>query len=239
MALKLFCYRKGNSILHRIPPLLKIFFMMFFCITAFLGGQKETTEEILQKSVYFQLLYCICICILLFMLSKASIRSVLQMRWVLWFGLMVTIFRLFPEDYSLIDSFELYKPILVNGLLAGGLYTIRFLFASFVCQMVFETTSSLEIREGFENIHIAVCRFLPFMKKYNLAFVISLAVTFIPEVFETWEKVTKASKARRGKKRGIISFFRNLFSEMAALLSILIGTADTKRRAILNRGFKI
>lgn len=237
MALKLFSYRKGNSILHRIPALLKILFMMVFCVTAFLGGSTETAEEILQKTVCFQLLYCICTCILLFFLSKASVRSVIQMRWVMWFGLMVTVFRLFPEDYSILKSFDLYKPVLVNGLLAGGLYTIRFLFATFVCQLVFETTSSLEIREGFENIHLAVCRGLPFMKRFNLAFVISLAVTFIPEVFETWEKVSKASRARRGNRKGLISFCRILFCEMAALLSILIESADIKRRAILNRGY--
>lgn len=222
MAIKLFCYRKGNSILHKIPALIKILFMMVFCVTCFLGVQMETSEEIFQKWVLIQLLYCSCICILLFFLGKGNFSTVLQMKWVLWFGLLVTVFRIYPD----------YK----NGLLAGGLYTIRFFFASFACQLIFETTSSLEIREGFEDVHKVVCKVLPFMKNINLAFVISLAVTFIPEVFETWNKVRLAKKARQGKKR---RFFQNLLVEITALLSVLLGLAETKRKAILNRGFSI
>ncbi len=222
MAVKLFCYRKGNSILHRIPALIKILFMMVFCVTCFPGGQMEKSEEILQKRVFFQLLYCICICILLFFLGKGTFSSVIQMKWVLWFGVLVTAFRIYPD----------YK----NGLLAGGLYTIRFFFASFACQMIFETTSSLEIRESFEGVHKALCKVLPFMRKFNLAFVISLAVTFIPEVFETWNKVCLASRARQGKKK---RFFQNLMAEMTALLSVLLGLAETKRKAIQNRSYEV
>ncbi len=195
---------------------------MVFCVTCFLGGSVETAEEILQKSVYFQLLYCVCICILLFFLGKGTWSSVRQMKWVLWFGLLVTLFRIYPD----------YK----NGLLAGGLYTIRFFFASFACQMIFETTSSLEIREGFEDVHKGICSVFPFMRKFNLAFVISLAVTFIPEVFDAWNKVRLASRARQGKKK---HFFRSLMAELTALLSVLLGLAETKRKAILNRGYSV
>lgn len=236
MAIKLFSYRKGNSVLHKMPALVKILFMMVFCVTCFLGGQMETTDEILKISTLIQLLYCICICILLFILGKGSFITVIQMRWVLWFGLLVTVFRLFPDDFETIKNYDLYKPILKSGLFAGGLYTLRFFFASFACQIIFETTSSLEIRESFESVHLVAEKIFPFMKKFNLAFVISLAVTFIPEVFETWNKVRLATKARQGKKR---RFFGTLLSEMTALLSVLLGLAETKRKAILNRGFSL
>jgi len=222
MAVKLFCYRRGNSVLHKIPALIKILFMIVFCVTCFTGGQMETTEEILQKSVFFQLLYCSCICILLFFLGKGKLSTVLQMKWILWFGLFVTVFKIYPD----------WK----NGLLSGGLYTVRFFFASFACQLIFETTSSLEIREAFEAVHKAVCRILPFMKKFNLAFVISLAVTFIPEVFEKWNTVRLASRARKGKEK---RFFATILAELTALLSVLLGLAEIKRKAILNRGFEI
>lgn len=235
MAVKMFSYRKGNSFLHKVPALIKILFMMVFCVTVFLGGQKENISEIFQKTVLFQLLYCVCICILLFVLGKGKISSVLQMKWVLWFGLLVTAFRLVPADWDIFKDKETSLPFITDGLLAGGLYTLRFFFASFACNMVFETTSSLEIRESFEGVHVAVSKVFPFMKKFNIAFVVSLAFTFIPEVFETWNKVRLASRARKGKKT---RFFQNLMSEMTALLSILIGLAETKRRAILNRGYK-
>jgi len=238
MAVKLFCYRKGNSPLHRMPALVKILFMIVFCVTAFIGGQEETSEEILQKSVFFNLLYCICTDILLFLLAKASFKSVLQMKWVLWFGLMVTTFRLVPENTSFLGSWELYKPVLENGLLSGGLYTLRFFFASFACQMIFETTSSLEIRESFENVHIVLCRAFPFFKSFNFAFILSLSITFIPEVFETWDKVRTAVRARKGKSRKFSVFFRILLTELTAIISILITKSENRRKAILNRGYE-
>ncbi len=234
MAVKLFCYRRGNSFLHKIPALVKILFMMIFCVTVFLGGQKESLEEILTLNVFIQIFISASVCILLFVLGKGKVSSIAQMKWVIWFGLFVTVFRLIPEDYNVFKDLEKLKPFLLTGLLSGGLYTLQFFFASFACQMIFETTSSLEIREGFENVHSAVCKVMPFMKKINLAFVISLAVTFIPEVFETWNKVRLASNARKGKKR---RFFSNLLTELTALLSVLLGLADIKRKAILNRGY--
>lgn len=236
MVIKLFCYRKGNSFLHKIPALIKILFMMLFCIGCFWGGQKETKEEILNIGILIHASVCFLICILLFVLGKGKVTSIAQMKWVIWFGLLVTVFRLVPENFSVLKDFEIYKPVLINGCLAGTLYTIRFFFASFACQMIFETTSSLEIREGFEAVHKGVCKILPFMKKFNLAFIISLAVTFIPEVFETWNKVTMASKARSGKKS---RFFQVLLCEITALISILLGLAENKRKAILNRGYSI
>lgn len=239
MAVKLFCYRKGNTLLHKVPALIKIIFMVVFCITAFLGGQMETVEEILVKPVFFQLLYCICVCILLFLLGKGRLSDVIQMKWILWFGLLVTVFRLIPEDEEMYRSWASYKPVFLNGILAGGLYTIRFFFASFACQMIFTTTSGLEIREAFENVHVAVCKILPFMKNFNLAFAVSLAVTFIPEVFETWNRVQLASKARRGNRKSFAVFFRVLFSELSALLSVMISKADIKHKAILNRGYRL
>ena len=239
MALRLFCYRKGNSILHKIPAIAKILFMTVFCITVFLGGQKEKMSEILQKQVYFHILYCICVDILLIFMGKGKISSVIQMKWILWFGLLVTIFRLFPGDFAVFKSWDLYKPIFLDGLFSGFLYTLKFFLCTFCCQMIFETTSCLEIREGFDSIHYFVSRIFPFLKKFNLAFILSMAVIFIPEVFESWEKIQKSSKARKGNVCGIIFFFRNLYHELYALLSVLILKVETYEKAVLNRGFEM
>lgn len=239
MAVKMFSYRRGQTPLHRFPAVLKIVFMMFFCVFIFSGtngASKETLEEILKFNVLVHLGICFAVNILLFVLGKGNASSIGQMKWVIWFGLLVTVFRLIPENYADFKDWNLYRKVLTDGIAAGTLYTLKFFSASFACQMIFETTSNLEIRESFEKVHRGICKILPFMKKFNLAFVISLAVTFIPEVFASWEKVRLACKARQGKKR---RFFQNLLAELMALLSVLIGLAETKRKAILNRGFQV
>ena len=53
---------------------------------------------------------------------------------------------------------------------------------------------------------------------------------------ETWDKVHLASMARSPKKKNLVSATSILLSELEALLSCLIFKAETKRKAILNRG---
>ncbi|MCF0241622.1 MAG: energy-coupling factor transporter transmembrane protein EcfT [Treponema sp.] len=236
MALRLFNYRKENTILHKIPAIVKILFMTVFCITVFIGSNGQDKYH---KVLNFQFLYCICVDILLMILGKGKLSDVLQMRWILWFGLFVTIFRLIPNDISIFKSYELYKPIMVDALKNGLIYTARFFFSTFACQMIFITTSGIEIRESFENVHKVICRFFPFMEKFNLAFIISLAITFIPEIFQFWEEVSKASKNRIGSKKGLVTFFRCLYQKISAVINIILTKAEIIEKAILNRGFEM
>ena len=108
---------------------------------------------------------------------------------------------------------------------------------AFSAQTVFETTSSLEIKNALENAQEKIAKILPPVKKLNPSLSLTLAINFIPEIFETWNKVHTAALARSntGKRKNLKNSIEMLFRELQSLLSCLLFYAETKRKALLNR----
>ncbi|MDO4505500.1 MAG: CbiQ family ECF transporter T component [Spirochaetales bacterium] len=218
MAVALFSYKNRTSVLHRIPSLIKILIMFSFCIFCF----KETTYE------HIKLPGCLAFSLLLFFLACGNWTTIKSLPYVFILGAFVTVLRMF----NFFPEFSFNK----EGFIWGILYTARLFITAFACQVIFETTSSAQIQDSLEQIENAFAKVIPPVKKMHGALLISLAINFIPLVFETWDKVHLASMARGPKKKNLVSATNILLSEMEALLSCLIFKAETKRKAILNRG---
>jgi energy-coupling factor transporter transmembrane protein EcfT len=122
-------------------------------------------------------------------------------------------------------------------MIEGFLYCSRFALISFFAEIIFETTSSLEIRICLEQIENAFSFIIPPLKKIRLSLIISLAITFIPQVFEKWNQVHLAVKARCPQKRKLHQSVSILMTELTALISCLMRAAETKRLSILNRTY--
>lgn len=125
----------------------------------------------------------------------------------------------------------------LNGCAAGILYTVRFFITTFTAQTIFETTSSLEIKGAVESVQDGIAHIFPPLRKWNPALVISLAINFIPQIFDTWSSVRTAARARTlSGKKSIAQAIRILYQEIQSLISCLLFKAETTRKAILNRG---
>ena len=96
--------------------------------------------------------------------------------------------------------------------------------------LLFRSTSSIEIREGLNTIERAIRHFfsrLPLLGKRispkpRFAEYISLFLSFIPDIFETWTTINMAWKARGGKQgpakiRTLVFVLISLSFEKAAL----------------------
>lgn len=245
MAVTLFSYKKGNSIIHKIPALIKLFILVIFCVLTFSGGTLNSINEILEIPLILRTTFCFLFSISFFILSGANWNSLKQLNFVFILGLAVTLFKFFyfPQDTTILqqeNKFLIYVIpgfyLNLNGLASGGLYTIRFLTTTLLAQVIFETTSSLEIKNALESFQNAISKIFPPLKKWNPAFVISLAINFIPQIFDTWNKIHLAALARsENKKNNLIQVIKNTFFEIQALFSCLLHQAETKRLAILNR----
>ena len=117
--------------------------------------------------------------------------------------------------------FRVFNQSLPDALAAGLLYTIRFLITAIAAQIVFETTSPLEIKESFG--------------KSNPALALALAINFIPQVFATWNQVHTAAMARTPNKKGLLRTIPIVYCEIQAFFSCLLYQAEIKRKALLNR----
>lgn len=228
MAVTLFAYRRGNTLLHRFPALLKLVLLMALCIYAFKGGFLGSIDKILSGSVIIQTVLSLIFSVTLFVLAGANFSSLKQLRSVLVLGFFMTVFSMmsFADGKIGIDK---------DGLASGVLWTIRFFLSTLAAVSVFETTSSLQIKEALECIENGISKVIPPFKKLQSALVISLAINFIPKVFATWNRVLLAGKARSPKKKGLILEIQIFFAEFKALFSCLLNQAETTRKAILNR----
>ena len=218
MAVKLFSYQRGNTLLHRIPALAKLIFIILFCILVCrdLQGQALVAKDAA----------CILLILILFFSAGHPFRSLIELWPVLVIGAFVTVCRS-------IDFFPL--SFVKEGLFDGLRYTFNFLISSLACSLVFRTTSSLKIMDALETVQDCIAKIFPPINKLNPALLISMTISFIPMVFETWNKVALAVKAREhAGKRNHFSL-RILSAQFSALFSCLLYKAETARKAILNR----
>ena len=220
MAVNLFSYERGTSLLHKCNALVKVLFLTAFCIAIFLEAE--------WKSVFFiaRTAACIFIPLVLLLLSRLSVRIVFNLWPVILTGAFVTAFRSFN-----IVPFSFNR----EGFCSGCIYALNFFMAALASGIVFKTTSPLQIRESLCGVEDALAKIFPFVKKLNLALAISLTINFLPSIFEYWNKTGLACKARRpGSKKRFFSI-RIFTAHFSAFFSCLLYRAETSRRAVLNR----
>ena len=204
----LFAFRKGNTPLHHLNAGLKILFLIALCIVTFAGGMYDTLDSVLKPSILIRTTICLAMTISLFLTSGHSRTSFKPVKFVLIIGAIMILFRVFNQPLK--DAFA-----------AGLLYTVRFLITAIAAQIVFETTSPLEIKESFG--------------KSTLALALALAINFIPQVFATWNQVHTAALARTPNKKSLLRTIPIVYCEIQAFFSCLLYQAEIKRKALLNR----
>ncbi len=207
--MKLFAYRKGNTLLHRLNARWKILFLIILCIVTFAGGMYETLDSVLSAALLIRTVLCLAVTITLFIMSGCSRTSFKPVKFVLIIGALMILFRVFNQPIK-------------DALAAGLLYTLRFLITAIAAQIIFETTSPLEIKES--------------LGKSSPALAVALSINFIPQVFATWNRVHTAAMARTPKhKKGLIRSIHIVYCEIQAFFSCLLYQAEIKRKALLNR----
>jgi biotin transport system permease protein len=238
VAVKIFSFRKGNSVVHGLPPLLKIFALILFSIFVFSGKGIFTPEKIFSFTTILKISAEGIFVLIFFFLSEGNFRTILALRGIFALGIFVTVFR--TISFSAEENFiKIFPHFFLNprGFFSGALYTINFFLASFFAQIVFETTSPMQIEFSLEDFQCRAEKIFPPLKKFNAALLLSLAINFIPEVFDAWEKIRAASRSRLGEKsRSPVLRTKNLCANFLSLFSLLLRKAETKRTAMLNRG---
>ena len=76
---------------------------------------------------------------------------------------------------------------------------VRLLCMLELASIVFRTSTSLELRYGFETIELAIRKLFHLKKQTPVANALALFTSFIPLVSRNWEQSKRAWKARGGK----------------------------------------
>jgi biotin transport system permease protein/energy-coupling factor transport system permease protein len=229
-----FQYRKGGSVLHRIPALPKLALVL-------------SSAVILMFLPFYALCWGIPAAAILAFLCGFSLREQFaDIKPVLFYTAFLYSINIFSHLPSV--SFTVpagaFGPELRRTLAAlfypdleYRLYILRLLLVMQLSALFFRTTTSIEMKGAIRALEASIRRGikkLPFMKNISpqAKFGASLALTisFIPELFGLWERLNRAYKARGGK--GGLKKIRVL---LIALFSLSFSYAEKKARALASR----
>ena len=216
-----FSYISGTSFIHKMSAWIKILFVPAWSITLFALPPIAAAITIVP----------IAILSLVIGFKPKDIFS--DARPVIYYALLLSFFGILSylmacatgaASFSASDALK----SLINEETAFML--IKLLCAIQCASIMFRTSTSLEIREGFETIEKRIRKILGLKDKGTLSNTLSLFLCFIPMVFSLWEQSKRAWTARGGKQN--LSMYRVLF---ITLFSVGLKKAYNTARAVAIR----
>ena len=224
----IFHYRPGNTIFHSLDPRVKIISMLS-CATV-----------VLFTSIYgLTLLFGLVILSLAYL--REPISNIIKNGVIIWILAAILFFaKCFTVEGELFFAIPLIGAISKEGLCSGFFEAERLIFMVFLAHLFMAVTSSSEIENG------AACllRFLPNRAGEKIAFLFSLSINFIPNLFDTAEDIHNSlvsrgfNLKRKLIKRIIIfaeTFFRKVFQLVKEIDEAVVSRGyhfDRKRRPL-------
>jgi energy-coupling factor transporter transmembrane protein EcfT len=227
-AAPIFCYRYGDTPIHRFGAAYKLFATLLSTIGVFL------------VPIPYLLLFAILLLVLSFV-SHMSAKSLLRNLFIAFrYAAFIFAFRFIGKPLS-IEAF-------LVELRETAIYSARLALVLFVSSIFFETTSSLEIRRALTSIQSSLGRpFSPFRRYIekktgkrllvpDIAFLLSLTISFIPRIILAWSTLNLAWDARGGNRiGGSRGFWKRCVTLTPLLISKLLTLAVDTDRSIRNR----
>lgn len=206
----LFSYRHCDSLVHRIPAWIKLLLLTAVTLGIF-------SVEIAGVGMFF------AATVVFFFLAKTPFSSLIRLRFILWLTLCMALISILCRQPEMLRS--------------DGLYIARFFTTALFALVVFETTSKIQIMDTLSAIENLICKVLPPFRKLHFALILSITITFIPEIFSQWNKITMAAASRtplnkKGKRPQTLA---SLNAQLTALFMNLLQYAEQVRRAVANR----
>lgn len=213
-----FSYKMGNSFIHKMPALVKLFLIPSLNILVFNLGYQFALAFIV-----FQLI--------LSLFLRFTFKEIFNdLKPVIYYSI-------FLYTSSFIAHLFTSSPREAFDKTFANSETIKMLLKLF-CMMqsasiLFKTSTSLQIREGIGKIESFIRKVLHLQSKNSFSNTLSLFICFIPMVYKNWEQAKKAWYARSGKNN-----IRMLSTLLPVFFSISIKQAYSLSKAINARKVK-
>jgi biotin transport system permease protein len=209
----LFSYRSGTTIIHRTPAGVKLAGMIACTIAVF----SPFIPALIAASVMLAVTA---------ILARTTARTILSgAKLVLYYGLFIAAFRIIGKPFE--------SSVILAELRAGALYTWQLSAVLLAGTLFYGTTGTTEIAHTLSAIQKAIRWRKPLP---DVAFLLSLTVSFIPRIFSAWADLEKAWATREGnRKHGRAAFIRRTTTLIPLLVIKLLSIAYETDRAIRNR----
>jgi energy-coupling factor transport system permease protein len=215
-----------NSLLHRADPRVKILFVMAIAILIFV---LQSVQEFIILAMFT---------FVLILASKIPIKVVLRgFKSILLFISLTSLLNIFFTSGRPIFSYK-FVTITYEGIYYALLLIFRMFFLMIVTSLLTLTTSPLSLTDGIESLMSPLTIFK--FPAHEFAMMISIALRFVPTLFDEIDKIMKAQASR-----GADFESKNLIKKMKAMSAILVPLfvnsfrrADELATAMESRGYQ-
>lgn len=226
----LFCYRLADSPVHRAPAWLKIIFLVIVTLRTFSKTTYALPEDFfipLEVIPWLRTGFYFVLTITLFIAAKTPLSSLKRLKFILVLAACLFLISLCTPCIEQ-ESEAYFISVNIAGLKNDMLYISRFLVTILASLVVFETTSRLELFDFFVQTENTVTRIIPPLKKLNAALILSVTITFIPEVFACWSRVSLAAAARTPTRKKEFRLFWKLFCSAPERLRLYVSSLNAR-----------
>lgn len=192
-----FAYISGNSIIHKCPAWIKILFIPFLSILFFyLPPVFSVVLIFVQFTIAFLLKFS-------FSQQIKDLKPIIYYAILLLFSkiivliatssLVLQIKAFFQTSHSF---YEICSLILTNETFIMLLKLFCILQST---SILFKTSTSIQIRRGFEKIEKTIRKILHLKQKNTISGALAMFLNFIPIVSKIWGELKISWKARMGR----------------------------------------
>ena len=212
----LFQYVPGNSVIHRMNPVTKLFLTIVICIAAFISGNLFYLAGLLVVDLLI-----------------GVIAGIPEKTWTIFRGLLKIALFLFILQILLVRGGTPVLWIITDqGLLTAGKVVLRLVIVCMPLALVLAVTRVSDLTNSLVRVlHVP----------YPYAFTLSTAIRFIPQFLEEMSGIMEAQTARGvafDKARGLKKFSM-ILPLCAPLLISSVRRTDQTAVAAEVRGFRL
>lgn len=175
-------YIPGDSFIHRLDPRIKLVITILFIVLIFF------IDSIVGFGIFFAFILGV-----MFVAQIPFMRLMKGLRPILFIILFTFFLNVFTTPGRSVFQFWIVN-FTEEGLYKGAFTSVRLVLLVFGTTMLTLTTSPLELTDGIESLlkPLSVIKF----PAHELAMMISIALSFIPTLFEEADKIRRAQMAR-------------------------------------------
>lgn len=213
-----FSYKPGKSFLHLCPAWCKILALPILNVLIF------------KLPFYFSLFFVIIQTFFEFFLRFSIKEQFADVKPIIFYALLLLFAKITGQIFSGNISFKNFFSDFYHFFLSEKdtfILLLKLFCLMQLASLVFKTSTSLQLREGFESIELYIRKIFHLKAKAPLAELLSLFVAFIPQVARNWNQATSAWYARGGKKN-----LRMLLVLLPVFFSVGMKGAYNSARAI-------
>lgn len=219
-------YIPGNSVIHRLDPRVKIMAILFYMISIFL-----VTKFIVYAPIALALFAVIFV-------SSIPIKYVLNgLKPLLFIIILTLVINLLMTPGKVVFEFYFLK-ITEEGIRTGLFMATRLILLVIGTSLLTLTTSPIVLTDGMESLMKPLTKIG--FPSHQLAMMMTIALRFIPTLFEETDKIMKAQMARGAdfESGNLLKRAKNLVPLLVPLFINAFRRADELATAMESRCYR-